>query len=113
MIVKSGESPRATKQLSAKVCWMDNTPLTASKKYLLQHGKHRVLAKVVSINNKIHTDLSGIEDASELAINEIGTLSLQTNQPIFCDTYADNKSNGAFILIDTQTNHTAGVGFVQ
>jgi sulfate adenylyltransferase subunit 1 (EFTu-like GTPase family) len=26
--------------------------------------------------------------------------------------YSDNKSLGAFILIDTQTNNTAGVGFI-
>ena len=32
---------------------------------------------------------------------------------VIFDTYNDNKSNGAFILIDAATNTTAGVGFVR
>jgi sulfate adenylyltransferase subunit 1 (EFTu-like GTPase family) len=32
---------------------------------------------------------------------------------LYFDAYSDNKSNGAFILIDAATNTTAGVGFIK
>jgi sulfate adenylyltransferase subunit 1 len=35
------------------------------------------------------------------------------SKSIYFDAYNDNKSNGAFILIDAATNTTAGVGFIR
>jgi sulfate adenylyltransferase subunit 1 len=34
------------------------------------------------------------------------------SKALYFDAYSDNKSNGAFILIDAATNTTAGVGFI-
>jgi sulfate adenylyltransferase subunit 1 len=45
-----------------------------------------------------------------LAINEIEKY-IKLSKAYF-DAYNDNKSNGAFILIDAATNTTAGVGFI-
>ena len=46
-------------------------------------------------------------------MNEFALISLVTFCSLYFDTYNDNKSNGAFILIDAATNTTAGVGFVR
>jgi len=40
-------------------------------------------------------------------------VQLKLNKPLFYDAYAENKFNGAFIIIDSQTNFTAGIGFIQ
>ena len=65
------------------------------------------------IKAAIETDFSGSKDAAnKLALNEIGEVDLKLSKPIFYDTFVDNKSNGSFILIDEQTNTTAGVGFI-
>jgi len=45
-------------------------------------------------------------------LNEIGKISLRTAQAISADKYAENPSNGSFILIDEFSNSTVGVGFV-
>ena len=71
------------------------------------------MAKIESIKNTIATDYSGTTPASELAINEIGEVSIKLSKALYFDAYNDNKSNGAFILIDTATNTTAGVGFIR
>jgi sulfate adenylyltransferase subunit 1 len=52
----------------------------------------------------IATDFSGTTEASQLAINEISEV---ISKAIYFDAYNDNKSNGAFILIDATTNTTA------
>lgn len=113
LIVKSSELPLETKDLNAKVCWMDAANLVVGKKYLLQQGINRILAKVTAIESVIATDFSGEAPASALQINEIGKVSFKLSKTLFYDTYATNKTTGSFILIDPQTNNTSGVGFIQ
>ena len=113
MIVKSGELPKVEKEINTTVCWMDSKKLVPGTKYLVQHNTNRVLAKVDSIKNVIATDYSGTIPASQLAINEIGEVSIKLSKALYFDAYDENKSNGAFILIDPTTNTTAGVGFIR
>jgi sulfate adenylyltransferase subunit 1 len=114
MIVKVGELPKIEKQFTATVSWMDAKNLVAGSKYVLQHGVNKVLAKVNVINNKIETDFSGLEtNVSSLQMNDIASVSFQLNKPIFFDAFKEHRTNGAFILIDPQTNNTAGVGFIE
>ncbi len=113
MIVKANELPQVEKQFKATISWMDNTPLSVGSKYVLQHGVNKVLAKVSAIHHKIETDFSGVEnDVNSLNMNDIATVSFQLNKPIFFDAFKVNRTNGSFILIDPQTNNTAGVGFI-
>lgn len=113
MIVKSDELPKIEKDITTTVCWMDSKKLVPGTKYLVQHNTNRVLAKVDSIKNVIATDYSGATPASQLGINEIGEVSIKLSKALYFDSYVDNKSNGAFILIDPNTNTTAGVGFIK
>jgi len=113
MIVKVGELPTVQKQFNATVSWMDAKQLSAGSKYVLQHGVNKVLAKVTAIHHKIHPDYSGIEtDVTGLNVNDIASVSFQLNKPIFFDAFKEHRTNGAFILIDPQSNNTAGVGFI-
>ncbi|MDT8417426.1 MAG: GTP-binding protein [Lutibacter sp.] len=114
MIVKSDELPRIEKAFTATVSWMDGRPLAPGSKYTLQHGVNKVIAKVSAINHKIHPDFSGVEkDVTSLNMNDIASVSFQLNKPIFFDAFKEHRTNGSFILIDPQTNHTAGVGFIE
>jgi sulfate adenylyltransferase subunit 1 len=112
MIVKSDELPQVEKEIQATICWMDSKKLVPGTKYLVQHNTNRILAKIDSIQNVIATDYSGATPASQLAINEIGEVTIKLSKALYFDKYNDNKSNGAFILIDANTNTTAGVGFI-
>ncbi|CAD0003045.1 sulfate adenylyltransferase subunit 1 [Flavobacterium chungangense] len=113
MIVKSDELPKIEKDIVTTVCWMDSKKLVAGAKYFVQHNTNRVLAKIESVTNTIATDYSGTTPASQLAINEIGEVSIKLSKALYFDSYNENKSNGAFILIDAVTNTTAGVGFIK
>ena len=114
MIVKVNELPRIEKAFTATVSWMDGRPLLPGSKYTLQHGVNKAIAKVSAINHKIHPDFSGVEnDVSSLNMNDIASVSFQLNKPIFFDAFKEHRTNGSFILIDQQTNNTAGVGFIE
>ena len=114
MLVKANNQPNQLKEITARICWMDSQALVSGRTYVLQHGINDSKAKIISLNSKIDvvnqdTIKSGV---SELKLNEIGEITLKTAKPIFADKYEDNPANGAFILIDDQTNSTVGVGFV-
>ncbi|PHQ29994.1 sulfate adenylyltransferase subunit 1 [Leeuwenhoekiella nanhaiensis] len=113
VLVKSDEVPQSSKSLTAAVCWMDGKALVPGAKYEIQHNTNRILAKIDSVESVIATDYSG-EDSSknQLTLNEIGKVNFKLSKNLFYDTYADNKAGGSFILIDTQSNTTAGVGFI-
>lgn len=113
MLVKTGDLPTIDKQLTATISWMDSDNLTTGGKYVVQHGVNKVLAKVDAIEHKIHPDYSGIEkNVSTLQMNDIAKVRLKLNRPIFYDRFKDHRTNGSFIILDSRTNNTAGVGFI-
>lgn len=113
VFVKTSELPKIEKEITASICWMDKQPLQLAGKYLLKHGAHDLVTKVSAIDAVINTDFSGeSNDVDALTLNQIGKVQLKLSKPLYYDTFQENKSNGAFILIDPQTNTTAGVGFI-
>jgi len=52
--------------------------------------------------------LDELDGPVELALNDIGTVTLRTSSIVIADSYADNRDSGAFILIDETTNDTIG-----
>jgi sulfate adenylyltransferase subunit 1 len=113
MLTKANEAIEPQKALKARICWLDNQPLMTGKTYLLQHGVNLQKAKVTALNSVMNIETMQLEETrNELKLNEIGYVELKTAQPLFTDTYESNPANGSFILIDSMTNSTAGVGFV-
>ena len=114
MIVKDGDLPTIDKQFTANVCWMDSQQLTPGGKYVVQHGVNKVLAKIDRINYKINPDYSGTEsNVTGLNMNDIASVTFKLNKPIFYDQFKNHRTNGSFILIDSQSNNTVGAGFIQ
>jgi sulfate adenylyltransferase subunit 1 len=114
MLAKVAEEPTITKQLDATICWMDKEPLKVSQKYYIKHGVNDAQAKITQLSSILKTDFSGkIENPSELALNQIGIIQIKLSKYLLVDSYNQNKSNGAFILINQKTNNTVGVGFIR
>ena len=47
-----------------------------------------------------------------LALNDLGRVSFRLAEPLCVDPYAENRSTGAFVLVDEATNETVGAGMV-
>ncbi len=113
MLVKANDLPKIEKQFTATISWMDAQNLSAGNKYVLQHGVNKVLAKVDKIHHKINPDYSGIEEGvSSLGMNDIAQVTFKLNKPVFYDAFKEHRTNGSFILIDSQSNNTVGAGFI-
>lgn len=107
------QSLEAAKTINAKICWMQDKMLTVGDKLLLQFGTRKSLAKVTNVNERIDITEGGSEKVSSLGLNDIGIASFQLAQPIQNIPYQKNKMLGSFIIIDINTNNTAGIGFLE
>jgi len=113
IVLASETKVPSLKDFSAHVCWLDHQALSPGKTYLLQHGIHVTKAKITQITERLDvTQQTSTREVGQLNLNEIGKISLRTAQAISADIYAENPSNGSFILIDEFSNSTVGVGFV-
>jgi sulfate adenylyltransferase subunit 1 len=112
MIVRAGEAPPALKRVEATLCWLSETPLSSARRYVVRHTTRETKAQVAEIAHRV--DLESLErrPAAGLAMNDIGRVSLKLAQPIFADPYSDNRSTGAFIVVDEATNDTVGAGMI-
>lgn len=113
MLVSGTQAPRVEKQLKAKLCWLNEEPLAVRKKYELKHGTNSVKALITQIEYRIDVNtLAHDENVDELALNEIAEVTIKVQKPLVCDAYADNRTTGNFILIDTETNNTVAAGMI-
>ena len=114
MIVKGNNPPQKDQNIEAMVCWFSNSKkLTPRSKFHLRHTAHEVKAVIQEIRYKVNINtLHKEEDQSEMALNEIGRVSIRTSGPLFFDSYRSNRTTGSFVLIDSQTNETVGAGMI-
>ena len=112
MIVKSGEVPAAVRQIDATVCWLSETPLDRARTYLIRHTTRDAKARLAAIDHRLDVNTLEKVPAEKLAINDIAQVSFRLAQPLFVDPYAENRSTGAFIIIDESNNNTVGAGMI-
>jgi bifunctional enzyme CysN/CysC/sulfate adenylyltransferase subunit 1 len=113
MIIGPDLLPGVSTELQAKVCWMHPRPLQRGKKYSLKHTTQTVQAIVTQIEYRINISTFEPEPAPpELALNDIGVISLKTAKPLVFDGYTANRLTGSFILIEPGTNATVAAGML-
>jgi len=113
MIVGLEELPGRSADLQARICWMNQRPLQAGKKYFLRHATQTVQAIVTQIESRINMDAFEPEPTPPaLSMNDIGVVRLKTAKPLIFDGYNVNRLTGSFILIEQGTNATVGAGML-
>ena len=104
--------PGHSAELAGRVCWMNPRPLTAGKKYFLKHGTQTVQAMVTSLESRIDFETFEPQEASELAMNDIGEVRIRTAKPLTYDGYTANRLTGSFVLVEPGTNATVAAGML-
>ncbi|MDX8410695.1 MAG: sulfate adenylyltransferase subunit CysN [Mariprofundaceae bacterium] len=113
MFVHADGLPMVEKTFEATVCWMGEEPLSPRKKYVIKQTTNMVKALVSDI--RYRTDINNLardDQATELAMNDIGRVAFKLQQPLVFDAFDDNPATGGFIIIDTFTNNTVGAGMI-
>ncbi len=112
LIVSAHAKATVSKHLKAALVWMDARPLERNRRYLLKHTSQTVPAFVSAIEHRTNIATLAHEPAETLEMNGIGVVSIDLLRPIALDLYGENRSTGAFILIDAETNSTAAAGMI-
>ncbi len=112
LIVSSQTPATVAKNVKAALVWMDQRPLELKRRYLVKHTSQTVPAFISSIQHRIDIGTLLREPATTLEMNGIGVVNLNLLRPIALDLYSANRSTGAFILIDAETNSTVAAGMI-
>ena len=104
--------PEVSRHFRAMVVWMHEDPLVVGRTYVAKHTTRTVRATVRAIRHRV--DVGSLENvpANRLEMNEIAEVEFETSLPLFFDSYTENRSTGALILIDGVTNATVGAGMI-
>ena len=112
LLAHPNTAPTISNRFETMVCWMGEKPLKIGRWYILAHATRQLYARVVS--TEYHLDVESLqhEPATTLHLNELGSVILETAQPLVIDTYKDNRSMGGLILIDPDTNVPVAGGMI-
>jgi sulfate adenylyltransferase large subunit len=112
LIVSTHAQATVAKRLQAALVWMDARPLQRNRRYLLKHTSQTVPAFISSIEHRTNIASLAHEAAETLEMNCIGIVNIDLLRPIALDLYCENRSTGAFILIDAESNSTVAAGMI-
>jgi sulfate adenylyltransferase subunit 1 len=111
MIVSLDSQPQSGLSFDAHLVALQPDGIQPGKRYWLKSGSRR---QRVQVNPVSQLDLkSGKWNPAEaLAMNAIGKVHLAFDEAAIFDPYEQNRSTGAFILIDPDTNNTVAGGMI-
>jgi len=112
MLVHVDNQPRIADGFDAMLVWMGEEPMLPGKKYDIKRATSYVPGSIASITHSIDVNTLEQSAASSLQLNEIGRVKVSLDAPIALDGYAQNRTTGAFIVIDRLTNGTVGAGMI-
>jgi len=113
LIAGIADQPTVTREIEADICWLDSEPLRPGCRYAIKHTSRAATAIVETLIDRI--DVQTLEretDVEELALNDIGRVTLRASTPLAIDPYSRNRRTGSFVLIDEATNATVGAGMI-
>jgi len=99
-------------QFQATLVWMSDAPLFPGRRYTLKLGTAVANATVTELKHSFDIDTLQQRPAKQLSCNEIGVGNVSVDRQLAFDPFAQNRDTGAFILIDQETNETAGAGLI-
>ncbi len=113
-IVPQGSLPRVEREVSATLCWMDNTSYVPGQKLYLQQNSFRTRALIKEIQSQIAIDtFEQLESDGQIRLNDICKVLIRTAEPVVHDPYHQDPATGAFILINENTNNTVAAGIIE
>jgi len=104
---------KPTLRFSATLAWLDTEPAVIGRKYWVRHGNRWVQARITAIDHRLDIHTLEETDAHELAVNEIGHVTVELQQPLPVESYEANRVGGALIVVDPASNRTSGALLVK
>ncbi len=113
LICDAAAPARSSRDIEATVCWMGESAGRAGGRYLFKHTARSERARLEIIHEALDVaTLSSAPHGDSIGLNDIARVSIRCAGELAFDAYADNRTTGAFILIDEATNDTVAAGMI-
>jgi bifunctional enzyme CysN/CysC len=113
LIAAFKEELHPSDRFNADIVWLHEDPLIHSRSYLLIAGSSQTPATVTRIRHKIDVNSGSQNSATNLGVNEIGSIEIATDSPLTLLPYLQSREFGNFILVDRMTSKTVGAGMIR
>ncbi|MEO6154480.1 MAG: sulfate adenylyltransferase subunit CysN [Thermomonas sp.] len=110
VIALAKQPPEVSDQFAAHLLWLGDDALLPGRPYWLKIGTRTVGASITEIKHKVDVNTQEHLAAKSIDLNEVAYCNLHLDQPVPFESYSDNQTLGAFILIDRQSNATVAAG---
>ncbi|MCS5681633.1 MAG: sulfate adenylyltransferase subunit CysN [Actinomycetota bacterium] len=112
LMVGHGEKVQFGNLIDATVIWMSEGPLAAGQGLTLRSRQGTANVTVEDIRHLIDVNTQQEIPTRKLKLNDIAQCSISSDRKLLFESYAVNRSQGSFILIDRITNATVAAGMV-
>lgn len=112
MLARPANLPNTARHCEAMLIWMDEAPLQTNRVYGVKIGTRFIRASCPRLHFRINPDGLHRENAPTLKLNEIGRADVEFFEPAVFDYYQRNRATGGFIMVDLESNATAGAGVI-
>jgi len=111
--IATPQTMNQVQRFSATLAWLDTEPAVIGRKYWVRHGNRWVQARISAIESRLDIHTLAATDAHELAVNDIGHVIVETQQPLPIEAYETNRVGGSLIVVDPASNRTSGALLVK
>jgi sulfate adenylyltransferase subunit 1 len=111
--IATPDTVREVNRFSATLAWLDTEPAVVGRKYLVRHGNRWTHARIVEIESVLDIHSLAATDAHRLAVNDIGTVVMETQLALPVDAYETNRVGGSLIVVDPTSHRTSGALLVK
>ncbi|MEC8204466.1 MAG: adenylyl-sulfate kinase, partial [Pseudomonadota bacterium] len=113
MLVTADKPADIADQFRATIIWMDQREMLPGRAYIMKTEGRSATATVAKPRFRINVNNYEQQPVDTLVLNDIASCNISLDRAIAFDSYETNRTTGSFILIDPETNATAGVGMIK
>jgi sulfate adenylyltransferase large subunit len=110
VIVAAQDDAPTARVFDGRLLWMSERAASAQG-LLVQQGM-TIANAALSIRTQIDVNTFAEQPADNLPVNGIGRVRIRSEKPLVLAAYAQDRTLGAFILIDRLTNETVALGVI-
>ena len=99
-------------QIQATIVWGHDDPMFRGRSYVMRIGEQSVTATVAPLKYRINLDTLVQAAATKLERGEVGVCALECSQAVRFAPHKENPRAGGFVLVDSLTDETVGIGLI-
>ena len=108
----AAQPPKVSDQFEASVLWMSERPLVAGRPYAFKFHARETDGQVTEIKYRVDVRTGAHLAAKTLRLDEFAVVNVSTDHAVPFESYRDNRRLGSFVVLDSRSSETVGVGMI-